>query len=68
MSKKTILSRDRKTGIDICISYVAFIFDLNFDCSFQYIKEKDYINKLINRFHYQFLDTKIKWKRLGVFP
>ena len=53
MSEKTILSKDRKTGIDIWISYIAFIFDFNFTCSLNYIKENDYINKLINRLHYQ---------------
>lgn len=36
MSEKTILSKDRKTGIDIWISYIAFIFDFNFSCSLKY--------------------------------
>ena len=53
MNEKTILSKDRKTGIDIWISYIAFIFDLNFKCSYQLIKDRDYINKLFNRFEYK---------------
>lgn len=67
MSEKTILSKDRKTGIDIWISYIAFIFDFNFSCSLKYIKEHDYINKLINRFHYQVLDTKNKMEEIRNF-
>lgn len=57
MAEKVILSKDRKTGIDIWISYIAFIFDLNFKCSYQLIKENNYINKLFDRFHYK-LETK----------
>lgn len=53
MSEKTILSKDRKTGIDIWISYIAFIFGLEFKCSYKLIKEKDYINKLFDRFEYK---------------
>ena len=40
MNEKTILSKDRKTGIDIWISYIAFIFGLEFKCSYELIKEK----------------------------
>ena len=53
MSEKTILSKDRKTGIDMWISYIAFIFGLNFKCSYQLIKEKDYVNKIFDRFEYK---------------
>lgn len=67
MSEKTILSKDRKTGIDIWISYIAFIFDFNFSCSLKYIKEHDYINKLIDRFHYQVIDTKNKMEEIRNF-
>ena len=53
MNEKTILSNDRKTGIDIWISYIAFIFGIYFDSSLKLIKENDYINKLFNRFSYK---------------
>ncbi len=67
MAKKTILSKDRKTGIDMWISYIAFIYDFNFKPSLEYIKEKDYINKLIDRFTYQSNDTKTKMEEMRVF-
>lgn len=53
MNEKTIFSKDRKTGIDIWISYIAFIFGLEFDCSLKLIKENNYINKLFDRFDYK---------------
>lgn len=53
INEQTILSKDRKTGIDIWISYIAFIFGLEFKSSLKLIKEKDYINKLFNRFSYK---------------
>ncbi len=59
MNEKTILSRDRKTRIDILASYIAFVFGLNFNSSLKLIKEKDYINKLFNRFSYKNDDEKM---------
>lgn len=64
MNEKTILSKDRKTGIDIWISYIAFIFGLEFKCSYQLIKEKDYINKLFDRFEYKLDATKMNELRI----
>ena len=39
---------------------IAFIFDLNFDISLKYIKEKNYIDILIDRIEYKNYDTKQK--------
>lgn len=59
MNGKTILSKDRKTGIDIWVSYIAFIFGLEFNSSLKIIKEKDYINILFNRFNYKYEKDKM---------
>ena len=64
MNEKTILSKDRKTGIDIWISYIAFIFGLEFKCSYELIKEKDYINKLFDRFEYKLENKKMNELRI----
>ena len=50
---KTILSKDRQTGLDIWVSYIAFIFGLEFKGSYELINKKDYLNKLFNRFEYK---------------
>lgn len=67
MSKRTIVSKERKTAVDIWISYIAFIFDYNFTSGLKYIKEKDYINKLVNRFDYKNVDTKVKMDSIRNF-
>ena len=53
LNEKTILSKDRKTGIDIWVSYIAFVFGIYFNSSLKLIKEKDYINQLFDRFVYK---------------
>lgn len=53
MNEKTIISKDRKTGIDIWISYIAFVFGLEFNSSLKLVEQKDYINKLFDRFNYR---------------
>lgn len=53
MNEKTIFSKDRKTGIDIWISYIAFVFGLEFKSSLKLINENNYINKLFDRFNYK---------------
>lgn len=50
---KTILSKDRQTGLDIWVSYIAFIYGLEFKGSYELINKKDYLNKLFNRFEYK---------------
>ena len=50
---KTIISKDRQTGLDIWVSYIAFIYGLEFKGSYELINKKDYLNKLFNRFDYK---------------
>lgn len=64
MNEKTILSKDRKTPIDIWISYIAFIYGLYFNESLNYINENNYVNKLINRFDYKLEDTRDKMEQI----
>ncbi len=60
LNRKQINVKDRITQIDIWISFIAFIFDLNFKISFKYIADNNYINKSIDRIEYKNSDTKIK--------
>lgn len=61
---KCIRTEDRKTQIDFWISFIAFIFDLNFDISLNYIKEKNYIDVLIDRIECKNSDTKEKMEAI----
>lgn len=53
MDEKTILSKDRKTALDIWVSYIAFVFGLYFKESIDIVKENNYTNILIDRFDYK---------------
>lgn len=44
-----IMSSDRKTHLDMWLSYLAFMFDLNFEASKQFIIENDYTEILFTR-------------------
>lgn len=61
MSEKTIFSKDRKTGIDIWLSYIAFIFGLEFSSSIDLVKKRGYVDKLFNRFNYNLEDEKMEY-------
>lgn len=61
---KCIKLDDRKTIIDYWVCVIAFIFDLNFNISSQYVKEKNYIDTLIDRIEYKNIDTKQKMENI----
>ena len=43
--------RYRKTPVDEIVSVVAFIFDINYETSFEILKRENYINKIIDRYN-----------------
>ena len=55
---KLILHKDRNTFMDMWVSYLAFVFDLNFKSSYLFIKENNYINSNIDRIKYTNIKTK----------
>lgn len=64
LSHKCIKLEDRKTIIDYWVCVIAFIFDLNFDISKQYVRDNNYIDKLIDRIEYKNTDTKEKMEQI----
>ena len=57
MSKKLVNIHDTKTCLDRWIGYIAFIFDIYYNENFEYIKEKDLINRCFDRITYKNADT-----------
>lgn len=55
---RCVVSGERVTHMDCWVSYLAFIFDLNFRTSFRWILERDYMNRNINRMTYRNPQTK----------
>lgn len=44
-----IYAPDRQTHIDMWLSYIAFIFDLYYPCSVQYIQEYHWVERSFDR-------------------
>ena len=59
-AEESVLSADRKTGMDYWMSYLALYFDINFLETYQIIKEQDYIRRIAERVPYSREDTKEK--------
>ena len=67
MNKKVIVSSERITDMDHWVSYLALIFDFNYLSGLKYIKEKNYINILIDRINYKNKETKEKMEIIRTF-
>ena len=63
-SHKTILKADRKTPMDMWVSFLALLFDFNYAPSFKYILEYDYINAIVDRIPYSNLATATKMEEI----
>lgn len=57
-------NRNRISEADQILRFTSFIFDMNFPYSFEVLKENDFINKMIDRFHYQVPETKIEMMKV----
>lgn len=66
-NESTILTSDRKTSLDIWISYLAFIFDINFSYSMNYIKNNDFVNIIIDRIEYKNKKTVTEMNNIKIF-
>ena len=62
--RESVFSPDRITHMDCWVSYLAFIFDLNFPSSFRWILERDYFNRNIDRIAYDNPQTKAAMEAL----
>lgn len=60
----SIYSPDRKTAMDYWVSYIAYIYDINFTETLQIIREKNYIPRIAARIPCTNEDTAKKMKRI----
>lgn len=61
---KQILNQDKVTQLDGAISIISFIFDIYYKESFKMIKEKNYINKIVNKFEIEDDDVKKQFEEV----
>ena len=64
MNNKQIKCENRKTELDYIVSYIAWIYDYNFNIGIQYLKDNECVEKLIDRIDYKDKDTKQKMKEI----
>ena len=64
LDKKLIENKIKETEADKIVGMISFIYDINFKESFEIIKERDYINKIINRFNFEEEKTKEKIEKI----
>ena len=60
MERRCILAKDRQTQLDYWVCCIAFLFDLNFSISIQYVRDNHYVDRLLNRINYRREETKKK--------
>lgn len=64
MEERAIAYKDRKTKADIVVGHMAYVFDYNFNLGLKIIKEKNYLEKLIEKMNFQNEDTIIKFESM----
>lgn len=57
-------NRNAKSKIDQVLSFISFVFDLNFSYSLQEIRKSGNIDKMIDRFCYKVEETKEEMKKV----
>ncbi|MGF6906004.1 HD domain-containing protein [Fusobacterium sp. PH5-44] len=57
---KSILRSQRHTSIDVVVSFIGFVFDINYKYSFEYLLENGYIKKIIDSIGHTEMETKEK--------
>ena len=63
-SQKLANNVNRISEVDQILRFTSFIFDINFKCSFEILKESDNISKMIDRFNYKIPETAETMKKL----
>lgn len=64
MNNKPIMYSDVKSDIDFWVAYISYMFDYNFNSGLKYIRDKDYINIMVDRIDYKVKDTKDKMENI----
>lgn len=57
-------NRNSISEADQILRFTSFVFDINFLCSLQILKENDNVSKMIDRFNYQIPETKEKMQEV----
>ena len=64
MEQKRIDYGHRKSSADVLVGHFAYVFDFNFPESLELVKERNYFEKIYNRFEFNNKDTMDKYKKI----
>lgn len=53
LNEKSINCKNRKNHSDQIVSFIAFVFDLNYDYSFKYLEQYKLLDKIYNNIYYK---------------
>ncbi len=62
LNKKLIKNEMKKSELDKMVGMISFIYDFNFKQSYKYIQEKNFIEKMLNRFNFENEETKRRFE------
>ena len=65
MKKEPLINALRETRPDMWLSYVAYLFDLNFPASFVWIRESGYMEKILRRFAPIDPEDQKRWQKIS---
>lgn len=64
INKKPILYENMKNSVDQIVTWIAYIYDLNFPISLKIVKDNEYINKLVQKINYKDELTKERMEQI----
>ena len=65
MKKEPLINALRETRPDMWLSYVAYLFDLNFPASFVWIQESGYMEKILRRYAPENPEDQRRWAEIS---
>lgn len=64
LNKELIKNEMKKNELDKIVGIMSFVYDFNFEQSYKYIKEKSFIEKILNRFNFKNEETKNRFNKI----
>lgn len=65
LKKEPLINSLRETRPDMWLSYVAYLFDLNFSASFVWIRESGYMEKILRRYAPEKPEDRKRWQEIS---
>ncbi len=64
INQRPILYENMKNSVDQIVTWIAYIYDLNFPISLKIVKKNEYINKLVKKINYKDEQTKQRMEQI----